>query len=62
MRTPGNNALPRLDGLSCLLGFSQLSLLTLSGNPLAREPAYRTWVLSHLRQLRYLDYRCVLRM
>lgn len=55
---PGSNQLPRLECVSCLVAFSRLQLLNLAGNPLAKEPDYRGYVLSHLQQLRYLDYRC----
>jgi hypothetical protein len=39
--------------------FTNLQLLNLAGNPLAKELDYRGYVLSHLQHLSYLDYRCV---
>jgi hypothetical protein len=43
--------------VSYLVRFTNLQLLNLAGNPLAKEPDYRGYVLSHLQHLSYLDYR-----
>jgi hypothetical protein len=53
----GSNQLSRLECVSYLVRFSNLQLLNLAGNPLAKEPDYRGYVLSHMQHLSYLDYR-----
>jgi hypothetical protein len=53
----GSNQLSRLESVSYLVRFTNLQLLNLAGNPLAKEPDYRSFVLSHMQHLRYLDYR-----
>lgn len=55
--TAGKNCLPQLTSTSYLVRFSRLQLLNLAGNPLAQDQDYRSYVLSHLKHLRYLDYR-----
>ena len=37
--------------------FTNLQLLNLAGNPLCQDPDYKSFVLSHLKHLLYLDYR-----
>jgi hypothetical protein len=54
----GDNRLADLRAVSYLVRFMRLQLLTLAGNPLAGDHDYRSYVLSHLKHLAYLDYRC----
>ena len=37
--------------------FKKLRLVNLGGNPIAASPDYRSYVLSHIKDLTYLDYR-----
>jgi hypothetical protein len=53
----GSNQLSRLESVSYLVRFTNLQLLNLAGNPLAKEPDYRGYVLSHMQHLSYVDYR-----
>lgn len=53
----GSNCIARLESVSYLVRFSNLQLLNLAGNPLAKDADYRSYVLSHLKHLSYLDYR-----
>ena len=39
--------------------FKKLRLVNLAGNPIAASPDYRSYVLSHIKDLTYLDYRRV---
>ena len=39
--------------------FKKLSLVNLAGNPITTSPDYRSYVLSHIKDLTYLDYRRV---
>lgn len=39
--------------------FKKLRLVNLAGNPIAAAPDYRSYVLSHIKDLTYLDYRRV---
>lgn len=39
--------------------FKKLRLVNLAGNPIAVLPDYRSYVLSHIKDLTYLDYRRV---
>jgi len=39
--------------------FKKLRLVNLAGNPIAALPDYRSYVLSHIKDLTYLDYRRV---
>lgn len=55
----GKNCLSQLTCTSYLVRFTNLQLLNLLGNPLCQDPDYKSYVLSHLKHLRYLDYRCV---
>eukprot|EP00879_Flechtneria_rotunda_P020620 GHRR01021699.1.p1 GENE.GHRR01021699.1~~GHRR01021699.1.p1 ORF type:complete len:536 (+),score=232.58 GHRR01021699.1:130-1737(+) len=55
----GNNGIARLDQLSSLVRFTRLHLLNLAGNPMCKDPDYKSYVLSHLKNLSYLDYRRV---
>ncbi|KAL6758622.1 hypothetical protein V8C86DRAFT_2592714 [Haematococcus lacustris] len=55
----GNNALKRLDNMMYLRQFGQLRLVNLAGNPFCKDHDYRSYVLSHVKDLTYLDYRRV---
>ncbi|KAI8467123.1 MAG: hypothetical protein J3K34DRAFT_524029 [Monoraphidium minutum] len=55
----GNNAIARLEAVAYLRRFQHLQLVNLAGNPVARNPNYRTFVLSHLPHLVYFDYQRV---
>jgi hypothetical protein len=59
----GNNLLTKLDdkekNIMYLRRFSNLRLLNLAGNPFCKEHNYRPYVLSHVKNLTYLDYRRV---
>ncbi|KAJ3287744.1 Dynein regulatory complex subunit 3 [Borealophlyctis nickersoniae] len=55
----GNNNLTVLENLSYLTKFSNLRVLNVSGNSLCKNPNYRHYVLAHMRNLKYLDYRLV---
>jgi hypothetical protein len=57
LHSAGKNCLSQLTATSYLVRFSRLELLNLAGNPLAQDQDYRSYVLSHLKHLRYLDYR-----
>ena len=39
--------------------FKQLRLVNLAGNPICKSHDYRSYVLSHIKDLIYLDYRRV---
>ena len=39
--------------------FKKLRLINLAENPIAASPDYRSYVLSHIKDLTYLDYRRV---
>lgn len=39
--------------------FRKLRLVNLAGNPIAAAADYRSYVLSHIKDLTYLDYRRV---
>lgn len=39
--------------------FKNLRLVNLAGNPICKEHDYRSYVLSHIKDLTYLDYRRV---
>lgn len=56
----GKNCLSQLACTSYLVRFTKLQLLNLAGNPLCQDPDYRSYVLSHLKHLLYLDYRCAI--
>ncbi|KAI9179347.1 hypothetical protein H9P43_004666 [Blastocladiella emersonii ATCC 22665] len=55
----GNNDIQDMAELAYLSRFENLRLLNVSGNPLCRNPEYRSFVLSRLRHLKYLDYRLI---
>ena len=39
--------------------FPNLRVLNLAGNPIAKEKEYKLYVLAHIKNLKYLDYRLV---
>lgn len=55
----GNNQLAQLDNVMYLRQFRQLRLVNLAGNPICKDHDYRSYVLSHIKDLTYLDYRRV---
>jgi hypothetical protein len=55
--TAGKNCMSQLSSTSYLVRFTNLQLLNMAGNPLCQDPDYKSYVLSHLKHLLYLDYR-----
>lgn len=55
----GNNNLSFLENVSYLSKFAQLRVLNLNGNSISKSPNYRSYILAHIRNLKYLDYRLV---
>ena len=55
----GNNQIDDLESAMYLRKFGNLRLVNLAGNPICQDPEYRPYVLSHLKHLKYLDYRLV---
>lgn len=55
----GNNAIKDLEYTMYLRRFNKLRMVNLAGNPICKDPEYRSYVLSHIKNLRYLDYRLV---
>jgi Leucine-rich repeat len=55
----GNNHLSRLEKISYLRQFQHLELVNLADNPICREANYWSYILSHLKHLKYLDYNRV---
>lgn len=55
----GQNQLKKLDNVMYLRQFKNLRLVNLAGNPICKEHDYRSYVLSHIKDLTYLDYRRV---
>mmetsp|Transcript_19123 Transcript_19123/g.32856 ORF Transcript_19123/g.32856 Transcript_19123/m.32856 type:complete len:526 (+) Transcript_19123:171-1748(+) len=55
----GNNQLKKLDNVMYLRRFKNLRLVNLAGNPFCKDQDYRSYVLSHIKDLTYLDYRRV---
>lgn len=56
----GKNNIAKLENVVYLRRFGGLHLVNLEGNPLCRDEFYRSYVLSHIKHLVYLDYRRVL--
>lgn len=52
----GKNQLAKLDRVLYLRQFENLELVTLAGNPLCREANYKSYLCSHIKNLKYLDY------
>jgi hypothetical protein len=56
----GNNSITVLeDNVMYLRQFKELRLVNLAGNPICSNPEYKSFVLSHISNLTYLDYRRV---
>ncbi|KAJ1503426.1 Dynein regulatory complex subunit 3 [Coelomomyces lativittatus] len=55
----GNNCINEIQQISYLSRFESLRLLNASGNPICREPEYKNFVLSRLKNIKYLDYRLI---
>lgn len=55
----GRNNISSFDNVMYLRQFKKLRLVNLAGNPIAAAPDYRSYVLSHIKDLTYLDYRRV---
>lgn len=55
----GNNAIAKLDNVSYLRRFNDLKLVNLAGNPMCKDSDYKSYVLSHIKNLTYMDYRRV---
>eukprot|EP00983_Pelagomonas_calceolata_P039318 1137141-Pelagomonas_calceolata.AAC.4 len=55
----GQNNLKKLDSIFYLRQFKNLRLVNLAGNPFCKDHDYRSYVLSHLNYITYLDYRRV---
>eukprot|EP00753_Platysulcus_tardus_P014202 PLAT4206.1.p1 GENE.PLAT4206.1~~PLAT4206.1.p1 ORF type:complete len:531 (-),score=294.20 PLAT4206.1:136-1728(-) len=55
----GNNNIRSTDTLMYLRDFPKLRVVNLEGNPVCDDPEYRTFVLAHLKHLKYLDYALV---
>ena len=45
--------------MTYLRQFKHMRMVNLAGNPLSSDPEYRSYILSHIRDLTYLDYRRV---
>jgi hypothetical protein len=52
----GNNHLNKLDRTFYLRQFNNLESVNLAGNPICREANYKSYLLSHIKSLKYLDY------
>jgi hypothetical protein len=52
----GMNHLNKLDKMLYLRQFKHLELVNLAGNPLCREANYRSYLCSHIKHLKFLDY------
>lgn len=52
----GNNHLNKLDRMLYLRQFNNLESVNLAGNPICREANYKSYMLSHMKYLKYLDY------
>jgi hypothetical protein len=55
----GNNHISQIDNVMYLRQFRNLRLVILAGNPICKDHDYRSYVLSHIKDLVYLDYRRV---
>ncbi len=60
LRIAGRNNISSFDNVMYLRQFKKLRLVNLAGNPIAASPDYRSYVLSHIKDLTYLDYRRVI--
>ncbi|KAK3705830.1 hypothetical protein QZH41_011521, partial [Actinostola sp. cb2023] len=55
----GNNSLKQLDNVLYLRRFKNLRTLNLSSNPFCEDVSYKEYVIAHLPELVYLDFRLV---
>mmetsp|Transcript_9710 Transcript_9710/g.13184 ORF Transcript_9710/g.13184 Transcript_9710/m.13184 type:complete len:515 (-) Transcript_9710:262-1806(-) len=55
----GNNKLENMENVMYLRRFHNLRLVNLAGNIFCKDPEYHSYVLSHIKDLKYLDYRLV---
>tara|TARA_B100000524_G_scaffold348249_1_gene252194 strand:+ start:897 stop:2429 length:1533 start_codon:yes stop_codon:yes gene_type:complete len=55
----GNNLISSADSVLHLRRFAHLQAANFGGNPFAEEAEYRSYVLTHLKHLKYLDNRIV---
>jgi len=55
----GNNKLENLEELLYLRRFQNLNTLNVHGNPLCNQSEYHNYIVAHLPNLVYLDYRLV---
>lgn len=55
----GNNQLAALESVMYLRQIPSVRILNLAGNPICTNEDYRQYVLAHIKDLRYLDYRLV---
>jgi Leucine-rich repeat (LRR) protein len=57
----GNNQIGDLNATVLYLAkyFHSLNILTLLGNPLSKDEKYNNYVISHLKHLKYLDYKLI---
>ena len=53
----GRNQISKFDNVTYLRQFKHMRIVNLAGNPLSSDPEYRSYILSHIRDLTYLDYR-----
>lgn len=51
----GNNHLSKLDKMLYLRQFKSLELVNLAGNPLCREANYKSYLCSHVKNIKFLD-------
>ncbi|KAG9392638.1 Leucine-rich repeat [Carpediemonas membranifera] len=57
----GDNKIATLDNLLYLRQFTALKLVSFSGNPVASDPEYKSYAISHVPSLDFLDYRRILK-
>jgi Leucine-rich repeat (LRR) protein len=55
----GQNLIENMENTMYLRKFHNLRLVNLAGNPFTKDPEYFSYVLSHINNLKYLDYRLV---
>merc|ERR1711998_297390 len=55
----GNNLIQNLENVDYLRPFPNLQAVNFAGNPCCKESEYRSYVLAHMKHLKYLDYRLV---
>ncbi|KAK9824206.1 hypothetical protein WJX72_008534 [[Myrmecia] bisecta] len=56
----GRNNITSLHNVMYLRQFKRLRLINLSGNPISNDSDYKSYILSHIKDLTYLDNRRVL--